>query len=164
MILRQAQDHGELHRTMKILVINGPNLNMLGSRDNKIYGSLSLTQINSLIAKKAEEFDIAVLFFQSNHEGEIIDFIQAKSANAEGILINPGALTHYGYSLRDALTDSGVPIMEVHLSDIENREGFRKIDVLNGIVVENIRGLQEESYLLGLEKLIDYIRTHPKSK
>lgn len=148
---------------MKILAINGPNLNMLGKRDKKIYGSLSLTQINSLLKKKAGESDIDVLFFQSNHEGEIIDFIQQKSTNADGILINPGALTHYGYSLRDALADTDLPVLEVHLSDIENREDFRKIDVLDGLVVDNIKGLQEESYLLGLEKLVEYIRNHPRS-
>lgn len=148
---------------MKILVINGPNLNMLGKRDKKIYGSLTLAQINSLLEKKAKEMDVNLSFFQSNYEGALIDFLQKESNTADGILINPGALTHYGYSLRDALTDTGLPIMEVHLSDIENREGFRKIDVLNGIVVENIKGLQEESYLLGLEKLVDYIRNHPRS-
>jgi len=149
---------------MKILVINGPNLNILGKRNKKIYGSLTLSQINLLLEKKAKELSVQVLFFQSNHEGEIIDHLQVESGKADGILINPGALTHYGYSLRDALTDTGLPVMEVHLSDIENREDFRKIDVLDGVVVDNIKGLQEESYLLGLEKLVDYIRNHPRSK
>lgn len=148
---------------MKILVINGPNLNILGKRNRKIYGSLTLSQINSLLSKKAKELVVDLVFFQSNHEGEIIDFLQEKSQKSDGILINPGGLTHYGYSLRDALADTKLPIVEVHLSDIDNREEFRKIDVLSGIVVENIKGLQEESYLLGLERLVDYIRNHPKA-
>lgn len=148
---------------MKILVINGPNLNLLGKRDQKIYGSNTLEQINLLLNKKAKELDVKLMFFQSNHEGEIIDFLQEKSGESDGILINPGALTHYGYSLRDALADTKLPIMEVHLSDIENREEFRKTDVLSGIVIENIKGLQEESYFLGLEKLTDYIRNQSKT-
>lgn len=147
---------------LKILIINGPNLNMLGKRDKKIYGSLSLEQINALLSQKAKELGAKVSFFQSNHEGEIIDFIQLHSSKSNGILINPAALTHYGYSLRDALADTALPIVEVHLSDIDNREEFRKIDILDGIVVENIKGLQEESYLLGLERLVNYIRNHPK--
>ncbi len=148
---------------MKILVINGPNLNLLGKRDKKIYGSLTLVQINALLSQKAKELGTRVVFFQSNHEGEIIDFLQKQDSRTDGILINPGALTHYGYSLRDALVDTQLPIIEVHLSDIDNREKFRKIDVLEGIVVENIKGLQEESYLLGLERLTHYIRNHPKT-
>lgn len=146
---------------MKILVINGPNLNIVGKRDKKIYGSLTLEQINVLLSQKARELDAKVSFLQSNHEGEIIDFIQNNSDKSNGILINPGALTHYGYSLRDALADTALPIVEVHLSDIYNREEFRKIDVFDGIVVENIKGLQEESYLLGLERLVTYIRNNP---
>lgn len=146
---------------MKILVINGPNLNIVGKRDKKIYGSLTLEQINVLLSQKARELGVKVSFLQSNHEGEIIDFIQNNSDKSNGILINPGALTHYGYSLRDALADTALPIVEVHLSDIDNREEFRKIDVFDGIVVENIKGLQEESYLLGLERLVTYIRNNP---
>lgn len=149
---------------MKILVINGPNLNILGKRDVKIYGHLTLSQINSLLLKKARELKVKLTFFQSNHEGEIIDFLQENSQKADGILINPGALTHYGYSLRDALTDTNLPVMEVHLSDINNREQFRKIDTLDGIVIENIKGLGEKSYLLGLERLIHHIQNNSRVK
>lgn len=142
-----------------ILVIHGPNLNMLGKRDRNIYGNLSLTQINSLIYQTAKELGVKLVFFQSNHEGELIDFLQKESSRkSDGILINPGALTHYGYSLQDALADTNLPIVEVHLSDINNREGFRKIDVLEGIIVAKIAGLKEKGYLLGLKKLVDYIR------
>lgn len=147
---------------MKIIVLNGPNLNMLGKRDHTLYGTLTLKAINFLLLKRAKELGAVLKFFQSNHEGELIDFIQKESAQAAGILINPGALTHYGLSLRDGLVDTKLPIVEVHLSDIDNREEFRKIDVLDGLVVENIKGLQEESYILGLERLVIYIRNHPK--
>lgn len=147
---------------MIILVINGPNLNMLGKRDNKIYGSLTLSDINVLLSKKAEKKNIRLQFFQSNHEGEIVDFLQRESENFSGILINPGALTHYGYSLRDALADTKLPVIEVHLSDTDNREDFRRTDVLSGIVIDNIKGLKEESYLLGLERLVLYIQNNSK--
>lgn len=142
---------------MKILVIHGPNLNLLGKRDSRNYGHLTLAQINSLLEIKAKQLNVRLSIIQSNHEGDLIDFIQEKSNGADGILINPGALTHYGYSLRDALADTKLPVMEIHLSDIDKREAFRRIDVLNGIVIGQIKGLKENSYLLGLKRLIKYI-------
>lgn len=141
---------------MKILVINGPNLNMLGKRDSEKYGALTLVQINELLQKKAEEQNVTLVFFQSNHEGEIIDFLQRQKA--DGVLINPGALTHYGYSLRDALEDALLPAVEVHLSNIEEREEFRKIDVFTGIVRDRIMGHKDQSYVLGFEKLLEVIK------
>lgn len=143
---------------MKILILHGPNLNMLGIRDEKHYGLQALDEINGQLAAIAKESNIEVTFFQSNHEGEIIDYLQKNADSADGILINPGALTHYGYSLRDALSDTKLPIIEVHLSDIEDREDFRKIDVLTDIVIEKIMGMKEKSYTLGLEKLIKHIQ------
>ncbi len=143
---------------MKILVLNGPNLNMLGKRDPNHYGTLTLEEINNLLADEAKKQGVSLIFFQSNHEGVLIDTIQQYRDKIDGILINPGALTHYGYSLRDALEDAGAPVIEVHLSDITKREDFRKIDVLNGIVVERIMGLKEKSYLVGLQKLIAHIK------
>lgn len=143
---------------MKILVIHGPNLNMLGFREEKHYGSKTLEQINSMLLEIAKKNNIEVVFYQSNSEGKIIDFIQENSKQANGILINPAALTHYGYSLRDALTDTKLPIVEVHLSNILEREEFRKIDVLDGIVKERIMGIQEKSYTEGLQKLIESIK------
>lgn len=140
-----------------ILVINGPNLNLLGRRNRMHYGSLNLETINSQLRAIARKRDFNLLFFQSNHEGKLIDFIQENSANADGILINPGALTHYGYSLRDALVDTNLPVVTVHLSDVKNREGFRKIDVFEDLVVDNISGLKEISYIKGLESLITHI-------
>lgn len=141
----------------QILVIHGPNLNMLGKRDAHHYGILTLEQINELLRKAAQELAVELAIFQSNCEGSLIDFIQEHGGNAAGILINPGALTHYGYALRDALTDTKLPIMEVHLSDITKREDFRKVDVLDGIVIERIMGLKEQSYVRGLQKLTAHI-------
>jgi len=130
---------------------------MLGERSHHHYGTLTLEQINELLQKKATELKADLVFFQSNHEGAIIDFLQKEAESSDGILINPGALTHYGYSLRDALEDTKLPIVEVHLSDISQREDFRKIDVLNGIVIKTIMGLKEKSYLLGLETLVTHL-------
>ena len=143
---------------MKILVVNGPNLNLLGKSDTSAYGNKTLDEINVLLTTEAQKENVELIFFQSNHEGALIDFLQKESENAQGILINPGALTHYGYSLRDALVDTKLPIIEVHLSDINNREDFRKIDVIKDIVKEVVMGLKEESYVKGLERLIDYIK------
>lgn len=130
---------------------------MLGKRDQRHYGNLTLDHINSQLNQLAQSKKVRCTFFQSNHEGELIDFIQKNATNASGILINPGALTHYGYSLRDALTDTGLPIVEVHLSDIDNREEFRKINVLKDIVIDQTKGLKNQSYIVGLERLLSYI-------
>jgi len=143
---------------MKILVLNGPNLNMLGKRDHKHYGRLTLKKINHLLEIKAKKLGVKLLFFQSNHEGDLVDFIQKQTGKCQGILINPGALTHYGYALRDALSDTKLPVVEIHLSKIDQREKFRKIDVLDGIVIKKISGLKEKSYLLGLKILVDYLK------
>lgn len=143
---------------MKILILNGPNLNSLGKRDNTLYGKVTLSDINISLQKMADKNNCKIVFFQSNHEGALIDFLQENTNNTDGILINPGALTHYGYSLRDALTDTQLPIVEVHLSNILEREDFRKIDVLDSIVIDRIMGKKEESYTEGLKKLITHIK------
>lgn len=139
---------------MKILVVNGPNLNLLGKRQQKHYGTKTLEEINAILEKKANKHSVQLKFFQSNHEGALIDFLQEEGKHADGILINPGALTHYGYSLRDALENIHIPIIEVHLSNILQREPFRRIDVLIEIVKERVMGQKEQSYVVGLEKLI----------
>lgn len=141
---------------MKILVIHGPNLNVLGKRSKRHYGNATLEEINGELQAIAKKKGITLVIFQSNHEGELIDFVQ-KQKDADGILINPAALTHYGIALRDALEDSGLPIVEVHMSDIKNREIFRRVDVLDGMVLEKIIGQKEKSYFIGLKKLIDYL-------
>ena len=147
---------------MKILVINGPNLNMLGKRETKYYGSDTLESIERALTEKGKALGCKLIFFQSNHEGGIIDFIQEKASGANGILINPGALTHYGYSLHDALVDSGLPVVEVHLSDIHAREEWRRISVISDVVIKQISGLKTQSYLSGLEALVKHIRSQKK--
>ncbi len=144
---------------MRILVINGPNLNMLGRREPEHYGADTLESIEQALTEKGKALGCEPVFFQSNHEGGIIDFIQEKASGADGILINPGALTHYGYSLHDALVDSGLPVVEVHLSDIHAREKWRRISVISDVVIKQISGLKAQSYLLGLKALVEHIRS-----
>ncbi len=138
---------------MKILVIHGPNLNMLGKRDKSIYGEKTLDEINSLLRKEAEAINAEVVTFQSNHEGALIDFIQEQTGSAQGIIINPGALTHYGFSLVDALIDSKLPVIEVHLSDIYRREKWRAESVIAPIAEERIIGSGWKGYITALQVL-----------
>ncbi len=144
---------------MRILVINGPNLNMLGKRETEHYGVDTLKSIEQALSRKGEELGCELVFFQSNHEGSIIDFIQEEAVPADGILINPGALTHYGYSLHDALVDSGLPAVEVHLSNIHAREDWRKTSVIADVTIGQFAGHKTQSYFMGLQALIDYIRS-----
>jgi 3-dehydroquinate dehydratase-2 len=139
---------------MKVLVIHGPNLNMLGSRKPEIYGTKTLGEIDSLLRKKALELGVEMESYQSNHEGFLIDFIQKKAKGAAGIIINPGALTHYGLSLRDALEDTSLPVIEVHLSDIQQREEFRKVSVIAPIARKQISGQGWQGYIVALESLM----------
>ena len=147
---------------MKIMVINGPNLNMLGKRDTSLYGSDTLKTIERRLSDKGKTLGCELVFFQSNHEGAIVDFIQQQSEKAEGILINPAALTHYGYSLRDALVDANLPVVEVHLSDIQKREAWRKLSVIADISIRQFSGLKTQSYLLGLEALVKHIKSEKR--
>ena len=137
----------------RLLVINGPNLNMLGSRNPGIYGSTTLPDIEARMSKRALELGVAVDFFQSNSEGALVDFVQANAGLAQGIIINPGALTHYGYSLRDALEDSRLPVIEVHVSNIHAREEWRRQSVISGVARGQIAGLGWRGYLAALESL-----------
>ncbi len=138
---------------MKILVIHGPNLNMLGSRKTEIYGTKTLAQIDSLLQSKARKLGVELESYQSNHEGYLIDFIQKKAKKAAGIIINPGALTHYGLSLRDALEDASLPLIEIHISNIHAREEFRKHSVIAPIARKQISGRGWKGYILALETL-----------
>ena len=139
---------------MKIQVINGPNMNMLGVREPEIYGSLTLNEINRQLSEKAVELGIEVDFFQSNHEGDLIDKIQACYGRNDGIVINPGAYTHYSIAIRDAIAAVGLPAVEVHLSDINSREDFRKISVMKNVCVKQIWGKGVHSYTEALEFLV----------
>ena len=138
---------------MKIQVINGPNLNMLGIREPGVYGTLTLDEINRQLVEKGEELNLNLDFFQSNHEGDIIDKIQACYRKIDGIVINPGAYTHYSIAIRDAIAAVGIPTVEVHLSDINSREDFRKISVIKSVCVKQIWGKGVHSYTEALEFL-----------
>jgi len=146
---------------MKILVIHGPNLNILGKRDKSIYGEKTLGEIDALLKEEAQALNVAVVTFQSNHEGALIDFIQEQMDSAQGIIINPGALTHYGFSLLDALIDSKLPVIEVHLSDIYHREEWRAKSVIAPIAAERIIGLGWKGYITALRILASTPTTEP---
>jgi 3-dehydroquinate dehydratase-2 len=141
----------------KLLIIHGPNLNILGERSPEQYGSNSLKKINSVISDKARSLNFNIRIYQSNHEGKLIDIIHKHRKWANGIVINPGALTHYSYALRDALEGINLPVVEVHLSDIQNREDFRKISVIHPVCIKQIIGLGINSYLAGIEKLYEHL-------
>jgi 3-dehydroquinate dehydratase-2 len=145
-------------RKVKILIVHGPNLNLLGKRKKEIYGDKTLEEINSLLQQQAKELGVEIIAFQSNSEGTLIDFIQAESPKAEGIIINPGALTHYGLSLRDALGDTNLPVIEVHLSNIYGREEFRQRSVVAPIAKGQISGLGWRGYIAALRTLVAELR------
>ena len=143
---------------MRILLINGPNLNTLGEREPDIYGALTLPDIEARVREEAQSLDVVLRAFQSNHEGEIIDFIQAEAPNSAGIIINPGALTHYSLALRDALAACGLPVVEVHISNIYGREPFRHHSVTAGVSRGLIAGLGWRGYLAALRSLVETLR------
>ncbi len=137
----------------RFLVINGPNLNFLGRRDPHIYGTTTLAQLEQHILKKAKEIGAEVAFFQSNSEGAIIDFVQEHGASAQGIIINPGALSRYGYALKDALIDSQLPVVEVHISNPYAREQWRRRSIITNTARGQVAGLGWRGYLAALETL-----------
>jgi len=142
---------------MKILVLYGPNLNRLGKRDPSQYGTRTLSDIDAGLEKRAAELKVKVASYQSNSEGAIIDYIQKEFESADGIIINPGALTHYGLSLRDALQDTGLPVIEVHLSNIHAREKWRSKSVIAPISRGQIVGLGWRGFVGALELLVSII-------
>ena len=146
---------------MKILVIHGPNLNMLGKRDPTKYGTLTMADINRELQHLAGELNCDLAFFQSNHEGAIIDFLQLESSRAaNGVIINPGALVRYGYCLRQAFVDLGKPVIEIHMSDIHKTGVNTSINVLEDIRIDQIVGLKEQSYYEALKTLVRYLRAN----
>ena len=139
-----------------VLFLNGPNINFLGKRNPEIYGTKTLQEINDAISDKAKSLSVEVVFFQSNSEGDLIDCIQNHWGDINGIVINPGALTHYGYSLKDALLDSSVPVVEVHLSNIHSREEWRK-SIISDIVSGQIAGFGWRSYIAALDVISELL-------
>lgn len=142
---------------LRIGIINGPNLNMLGKRDQKMYGSLTFEEMNHQIKSFAKEENIKLTIIQSNSEGEIIDSIQYFSLNVDGLIINPAAYTHYSYAIADALRDCTIPKIEVHLSNIYSREDFRRKSVTAAACTEQIAGFGYKSYILAIYVLQDLI-------
>jgi 3-dehydroquinate dehydratase-2 len=142
---------------MRILLINGPNLNTLGTREPDVYGKMTLPEIEARVRDKAEDLKLDLRPFQSNSEGAIIDFIQSEAPNAAGIIINPGALTHYSLALRDALAASGLPAIEVHISNIYGREHFRRRSVTAACCRGIVAGLGWRGYVAALEALAGMI-------
>jgi len=148
---------------IKVLVLHGPNLNLLGEREPHIYGTMTLRELNARIRSQARALGVRVKIAQSNHEGSLIDLIHRRRHWADGILINPGALTHYSYALRDALAAVGLPAVEVHLSDIKAREEFRRVSVIAPVCAAQIAGLGAESYARGLEMIVDIVKSRGKN-
>ena len=138
---------------MRILVIHGPNLNLLGEREPEVYGNTTLEKIDERLQERAQELGFEVTSFQSNHEGEIVDKIAEARRSADAIIINPGAYTHTSVAIRDALSAVGLPAVEVHLSNIYARETFRHKSLVAPVVTGQISGFGADSYILALEAI-----------
>lgn len=143
---------------MRILVLHGPNLNLLGTREPEIYGTLTLAGINDAMLSLATELGVDVTFFQSNSESALIDTIHSAVASCDGILINPAAYTHTSVAIRDAVTAVGLPVVEVHLSNIHAREQFRTRSYIAPVAVGQVSGFGLNSYLLGFRALFNHIK------
>ncbi len=145
---------------MKILIINGPNLNLLGEREPNVYGHKSLEEINVFIADYFKRVDLD--FFQSNHEGEIIDKIHQARQFYDGIVINPGAYTHYSLAIRDAIEAVAIPVAEVHISNIDDRESFRRTSVISEVCAGTVSGFGVYGYVLAIQGLAHKIKRNHK--
>ena len=146
----------------RILVINGPNLNNLGKRDASQYGTVTLADVEDRVKDRAQKLGVDVAFLQSNHEGAIVDWIQEESGSADGIIINAGALTQVGYTILDAVLDSKLPTIEVHLSNIHAREEFRRHSVIAPFAIGQIAGLGWRGYVYALDGLVSNLKEKPE--
>jgi 3-dehydroquinate dehydratase-2 len=144
--------------TWKVLVLHGPNLNLLGIREPQVYGSASLDDINKKVLQWAKKEGVQVEIRQSNSEGELVNWVQEAMGRYQGIVINPAAYSHTSIALRDALLSTGIPTVEVHLSNIYKRESFRHQSYIADVAVGQISGFGADSYLLGLQAIVDYLR------
>lgn len=143
---------------VKVLCIHGPNLNLLGAREPKVYGKTTLKEINKAMQTLAKELGLTLEFFQSNHEGELVDAIQKAKGKAQAVIINPGAFTHTSIAIRDAFLATGLPFIEVHLSNVFAREPFRRHSYLSDIALGVISGFGKNSYLLALRALAAHLK------
>lgn len=143
----------------KLLLLHGVNLNLLGQRDTAHYGLLTLKDIISITSKEAEKHGFNLITYQSNHEGDLVDKLQSEAKHCAGIIINPGAFTHYSYGLYDALIDTRLPIVEVHLSDTHHRELWRKQSVIAPACIKIIKGKKEQGYREAVNFLINYLQS-----
>ena len=149
---------------MQILLLKGPNLNMLGTREPAVYGHDTLDEIVKRVERRAFELGAEITACQSNHEGVLVDFIQQNQAKADGIIINPGAFGHYSYAIRDAISGSNLPAIEVHISNVHAREAFRETMVLSAVCRGVITGLGWQGYLYALESLVASLEDKGKEK
>ena len=147
-----------------LLVVNGPNLNLLGTREPDIYGHETLDDVNARLLQQAKAFGFSVEFYQSNHEGDLIDFIQREGPGADGLVINPGAFTHYSYAIRDAIAAVAIRAVEVHITNIAAREQFRRESVIAPVCIGQISGLGTDGYSLALSYLAGKSGGRPNAK
>ncbi len=149
---------------IKILVLHGPNLNLLGKREPGVYGVTTLADIEQMLAQTAQSVEVQLEFLQSNHEGALVDAIHSAMDRCQGILINPGAYTHTSVAIRDAVAGVNLPTVEVHLSNIHRREAFRQHSYIAPVAIGQISGFGAESYRLGLQALVSYLKQTNQSQ
>lgn len=148
---------------LRIQIVHGPNLNLLGQREPQVYGRMTLAEIDERLHAEASRLEVELQIVQSNHEGALVDAIQDAAQWADGLVINPGAYTHTSYAIRDAIAGVGLPAVEVHLSNVFAREPFRHTSVIAPVCVGQITGFGWHSYLLGIEALVAWLKEHPRS-